>query len=62
MILEDLAQVIYSPVKAFKKIVENPKYLGAFLVLILFVGLTVGFELVQFSKIYIENTSPINPP
>ena len=44
--------------KAFKKIVENPKYLGAILVLVLFIGLIVGFELVQFNKIYIENTSP----
>ncbi len=49
-------QVIYAPAKAFKKIIENPKYLGALLVLILFVGLAMGFEFVQFSKIYTENT------
>lgn len=58
MILNDLAEVIYAPIKAFKKIVENPKYLGAILVLILFVGLAMGFEFVQFSKIYTENTVP----
>ena len=58
MILNDLAEVIYAPAKAFKKIVENPKYIGAILVLILFVGLAMGFEFVQFSKIYTENTMP----
>ncbi len=58
MILDDLAQVVYAPAKAFKRIIESPKYLGVILVLVLFVGLIVGFEFVQFSKIYIENTSP----
>ena len=58
MILDDLAEVVYAPVKAFKKIIENPKYLGAILVLILFIGLSIGYEYVQFSKIYTENTVP----
>ena len=62
MILNDLAEVIYAPTKAFKKIVENPKYIGAILVLILFVGLAMGFEFVQFSKIYTENTMPAGWP
>jgi hypothetical protein len=58
LFLNDLAQVVYAPSKAFKKIIENPKYLGAILVLVLFVGLIIGFEFVQFSKIYTENTVP----
>ncbi|MGA2681409.1 MAG: hypothetical protein ABSF44_06365 [Candidatus Bathyarchaeia archaeon] len=58
MLLNDLAQVVYAPSKAFKKIIENPKYLGALLVLLLFVGLAIGFEFVQFSRIYTENTVP----
>lgn len=58
MILDDLAQVVYAPTKAFKKIIENPKYLGAILVLVLFIGLIVGYEFVQFSKIEVENTNP----
>ena len=58
MILDDLAQVIYAPVTAFKRIIENPKYLGAFIVLILFIGLMFGFEYVQFAKTRLENTSP----
>lgn len=59
MILDDLAQVVYAPAKAFRKIVENPKYLGAIIVLLLFLAVSIGFEFVQFSKIYTENTSPV---
>ena len=58
MILEDIAKVVYAPVKAFKQIVENPKYLGALIILLLFIGLQVGYEYAQFSKTYTENTSP----
>ena len=58
MILDDIPQVIYAPVKAFKKIIENPKYLGAIIILLLFIGIQIGFEYVQFSKTYTENTSP----
>jgi hypothetical protein len=58
LILSDLAQVVYAPSKAFKKIIENPKYLAAILVLVLFVALSIGFEFVQFSKVYTENTVP----
>ncbi len=58
MILNDLAQVLYAPQKAFKKIIENPKYLGAVIVLILFIGIQVGYEYSQFSKVYTEQTNP----
>jgi hypothetical protein len=58
LILDDLASVVYAPTKAFKKIIENPKYLGAILVFILFIGVAIGFEFVQFSKTYTENTTP----
>ena len=58
MILDDIAKVVYAPVKVFKKIVENPKYLGALIILLLFIGIQIGYEYVQFSKTYTENTSP----
>jgi len=58
LILDELAQVVYAPAKAFKKVIENPKYLTAFVVLVLFIAFAVGFEFVQFSKIYVENTVP----
>jgi len=50
LILEDIAKIVYAPVKAFKQIVENPKYLGALIILLLFIGLQVGYEYAQFSK------------
>ena len=58
MILDDIAKVVYAPVKVFKKIIENPKYLGAIIILLLFIGVQIGYEYVQFSKTYTENTSP----
>ncbi len=58
MFLNDILQVIYAPKKAFKSIIANPKYLGAILILILFVGIQVGYEYVQFSKTYTEQVSP----
>jgi hypothetical protein len=58
LILDDIPQVIYAPVKVFKKIIENPKYLGALIILLLFIGIQIGYEYVQFSKTYTENTSP----
>jgi hypothetical protein len=58
LILNDIAEVLYAPAKAFKRILENPKYLGAFLVLLLFFVVAIGYETVTFSKVYVENTSP----
>ena len=58
LIIDDILKVIYAPQKAFKSIVTNPKYLGALIVLLLFVGLEIGYEYSQFSKTYTEQTSP----
>ena len=58
MILSDLAEIIYAPHKVFKKIVANPKYLAAIIVLILFIGLQMGYEYAQLSKTNLEVTSP----
>ena len=58
MIINDILNVIYAPQKVFKDIVTNPKYLGALIILILFIGLEVGYEYSQFSKTYTEQTAP----
>ena len=58
MIIDDILKVIYAPHKAFKNIVENPKYLGALIILLLFVGLEIGYQYSQFSKTYTELTTP----
>lgn len=59
MFLNDILQVIYAPKKAFKNIITNPKYLGVIVILVLFMGLQLGYEASQFSKVHIETTSPI---
>ena len=58
MILTDLAEVLYAPTRAFKKIIANPKYLGAILTIVLFLAFAVGYEYSQFSKTYTEQTYP----
>lgn len=58
MFINDILKVIYEPHKVFKSIVTNPKYLGALVVLVLFIGLQVGYEYSQFSKTYTEQTTP----
>jgi hypothetical protein len=58
MIVDDMLKVIYAPKQAFKKIVENPKYLGAIVILLLFIGIQIGYEYSQVSKVYLEQSSP----
>lgn len=58
MILTDILKVLYQPHKVFKQIVQNPKYLGAIIVLLLFVAAQVAFQYTQYSKVYYEQTSP----
>jgi len=54
----DTLKIFYSPRSVFKKIIENPKYWGALLVLLLFAGLQVLFDYSQQSKTYFEQTTP----
>jgi len=51
-------KVIYSPFKAFKEIIQNPKYIGPILIVILFIIANVGFVYVAISKTYAEQTLP----
>jgi len=59
LVLNDIAEVLYAPVKAFKRILENPKYWGAIIVIILFVALMAAYWAGEFSKVNTENTSPV---
>ncbi len=59
MFLNDIVEVLYAPRKAFKRIVANPKYQGIIVILLLFLGLQLGYEYSQFSKVHIETTSPV---
>jgi hypothetical protein len=56
--LEDLLKVLYAPQEAFKKIIENPKYLIPLLMLLLFVLAQLGASYVVSTKQYFEQTLP----
>jgi hypothetical protein len=51
-------KVIYAPHKAFKEIIQNPKYIGPLLILILFTVANIGFVYALISKTYVEQTLP----
>ncbi len=58
MVVTDILRVLYQPHKAFKKIVEDPKYLGALIVLIIFVAAETAFYYSYYQKNYWEQTAP----
>jgi len=51
-------KVIYSPFKAFKEIIEKPKYTGPVLIMILFVLANTGFSYVLLSKSHFDQITP----
>jgi len=56
--INDIPKVIYAPHKIFKEIVQNPRYLGPFILLIILVVAQVGSSYVVASRSYIEQTMP----
>ena len=58
MVINDILKVLYAPHKVYKAIIQNPKYLGAFIVLLLFVAVQTGADYVYASKTYPEQTLP----
>lgn len=58
MLLHEIFKVIYSPVRAFKEIAQNPKYAGPVLVMILFMAASTGFVYVALTKTFVERTLP----
>ena len=62
MVAKDILQVLYAPHKVFKKIVQNPGYVGPFLLLIIFVLGQVGSSYIVSTRSYVETTSPQTAP
>ncbi len=58
MTVREIAEVFYAPHQAFKRIVQNPKFLAAIIVLIIYVAVQVGSSYVVSSKSYLEQTQP----
>jgi hypothetical protein len=58
LVAQELLEVFYAPHKAFRKIVQNPKFLGPLLIVVIFVAVQVGSAYVIASKSYLEQTMP----
>lgn len=59
MFATDILKVLYAPHKVFKQIVQNPKYLGAIVVLLIFVAAQTAFYYNYYSKANVEQTTPV---
>jgi hypothetical protein len=59
LVVDDILKVLYAPHKAFKKIIQEPKYLGALIVIILFAAAQTGYYYIGLSKSYSEQTMPV---
>lgn len=62
LVAKDILEVLYGPHRAFKKIVQNPGYLGPFLLLIIFVLAQVGGSYMVSTRSYVEATAPQTAP
>ncbi len=59
MVVKDILRVLYAPHKVFKDIIQNPKYWGPFILLLIFVLAQIGSSYVVASRSYIEQTMPV---
>ncbi len=58
MVVQEVFEVLYSPVKAFKKIIEKPDFKGVILVLVLVISSMLVVQYVASSKLLLENRNP----
>jgi hypothetical protein len=56
--VSEVFEVLYSPVKAFKKIIEKPDFKGVLLILILFASFTIVEQYVVVSKLLLRTATP----
>ena len=62
MPVKDILEVLYAPHKVFKKIIQNPGYMGPLLLLIIFVLGQIAGSYVVTSRSYLETTAPQTTP
>ncbi|HLE75200.1 MAG TPA: hypothetical protein VI864_04050, partial [Candidatus Bathyarchaeia archaeon] len=60
MVANDILKVLYAPHKVFKEIIQNPRYLGPFILLIIFVVAQIGAAYIVASKSFVEQTMPVS--
>ncbi|MDH5694880.1 MAG: hypothetical protein OEZ47_17420 [Gammaproteobacteria bacterium] len=56
--VREVFEVLYSPVNAFKKIIEKPDFKGVLLVLVLFISSILVVQYVAYSKYFLETRTP----
>jgi len=56
--VREVFEVLYSPVKALKKIIEKPNFKGVILILVLVILSTVVVQYVATSKFFLETRTP----
>jgi hypothetical protein len=59
LVVKDILRVLYAPHKAFKDLIQTPKYWGPFILLLIFVLAQIGSSYVVASRSYIEQTMPV---
>jgi hypothetical protein len=60
LVVQEIFEVLYNPVKAFRKIIEKPDYKGVILVLVLVISSMVVVQYVASSKLFLETRAPEN--
>ncbi len=58
MVGSEIVEVLYSPVKAFKKIIERPDFKAVIIVLVVAASVTMVQQYVASSKLYLETRMP----
>lgn len=59
MVGQEILEVLYSPVKAFRKIIEKPDFKGLLIVLLLVISVTTALQFVYNDKQLYENRAPL---
>lgn len=60
MVGKEILEVLYSPVNAFRKIIEKPDFKGLIIVLLLVISATVALQYVYNVKQIYENRTPVD--
>lgn len=58
MSAREILEILYAPYKAFKAIIQNPRYIGPILVMVLFILANIGFGYAFLSTTYFDQTKP----
>jgi hypothetical protein len=58
LVVQEILGVFYAPHRAFRKIVQDPRFLGPLIILVIFLVVQIGSSYVVASRSYLEQTVP----